>query len=216
MLHLSSLVGDLSAYEAQTLQLEDPRPHPPEAALSQLGLGLMNEVLDLTSNTALEDFQTIVCEALIGAFHSASQRIEREADRARDTLNGLVRTFDGSEVVDTEIQDATRKVVAADVAAMALDMVRDAAASGYTAATGDVWTPWKGSVRASRTTAAQVEARDVIRQREDRKHRATDPGALVVAFRASPIANGHEDANRIFDALNWALERCPPCATSAE
>ena len=33
----------------------------------------------------------------------------------------------------------------------------------YTTTTGEVWSPWKGSVKASRTTAAQIEARDALR-----------------------------------------------------
>ena len=69
----------LTAYEAQALELEDPRPYPPGRRPAQLGHGLMNEVLDLVTETALEDFAGLVCEALIGAFHSAAQRIERDA-----------------------------------------------------------------------------------------------------------------------------------------
>ena len=122
----------LTPFEAQALVLEDPRPYPPEAALHQLGQGLMNEVLDVICDTALEDVQTIITETLIGAFHSAAQRIERDADKARDTLNGLVRDFDGSEILDVEIQEATRKARAADVATLAMEIVRDAAAASYT------------------------------------------------------------------------------------
>ena len=66
----------LTHFEAQALLLEDQRPHPPEEALFQLGAGVMNELVDLLSETALEDFSGPICEALIGAFHSAAQRIE--------------------------------------------------------------------------------------------------------------------------------------------
>ncbi len=202
----------LTAYEARTLQLEDIRTHPPEAALSQLGHSLMTELMDVVGETALEDFHVLIGEALIGAFHSAAQRIERDADKARDQLSGLVRDFDGSEVLDTEIQDATRKARAADIATLAMEIVRDAAATTYTTTTGEVWSPWKGSVKASRTTAAQIEARDALRSAKARKHAATDPGATVVAFRAAPQADTAEDAGRIFDALNWAREQWPEMA----
>ena len=215
-MHLASfsplVTGQMTNFEAQALSLDDPRPHPHEDALAQLGHSLMNEVLDVFSDTALEDFQPIVAETLIGAFHSAAQRIEREADRARDDLNRLSRDFDGSEIADTEIQDATRKARAADVATMAMEFVRDSAAASYTTATGEVWTPWRGSVKASRTTAALIEARDAIRSRKARKHSATDPGATIVAFRASPMADTADDANRIFDALNWAQSQWPDMA----
>ena len=202
----------LSALEAQALLLEDPRPHPPEAALEQLGEVIMTELLDLTASTALEDFQPLIAEALIGAFHSAAQRIERDADKARDALKGLVRDFDGSEVLDVELQDATRRTRAADVAMLAVELIRDAASATYTLATGEVWSPWKGSVRPSRTTAAQVEARDALRAAKAMRHAAAAPGALLVAFRAAPQADTADDATRIFDALNWALAQWPGMA----
>ena len=93
----------LTPFEAQALLLEDPRPYPQEEALLQLGHGLVNEVLDLVLETPLEDFSGLICEAMIGAFHSAAQRVERDADKARDGLNGLLRDFDGSEILDVEI-----------------------------------------------------------------------------------------------------------------
>lgn len=204
--------GDLTRFEALALELADQRPHPPEDALSQLGQAMMTELLDLVGDTALEDYQALICEALIGAFHSASQRVERDADRARDVLNGLIRDFDGSEILDIEIQDATGRTKAADVAVMAVDMIRDGAAACYTVATGEVWSPWRGSVKASRTTAAQIEAREAIRARKARRHEGLNPGDAVIAFRAAPQADTALDANRIFDALNWARGEWPQMA----
>lgn len=209
---VSPLTGHLTHFEAQALSLDDPRPHPHEDALAQLGHVVLTETLDVFGDTALEDFQTIICETLIGAFHSAAQRIERDADRARDELNRLSRDFDGSEIADTEMQDATRKARAADVACLALEFVRDAAAASYTTATGEVWSPWKGHVKASRLTAAQIDARDALRTAKARKHAATDPGAVIVAFRAAPQADTEDDAHRIFDALNWAQAQWPDMA----
>ena len=206
------LTGALTHFEAQALTLDDPRPHPHEDALIQLGHAVLTETLDVFGDSSLEDFQAIICETLIGAFHSAAQRIERDADRARDELNRLSRDFDGSEIADTEMQDATRKARAADVACLALEFVRDAAAASYTTATGEVWSPWKGHVKASRVTAAQIEARDALRTAKARKHAATDPGATIVAFRAAPQADTEDDAHRIFDALNWAQAQWPDMA----
>lgn len=202
----------LTAYEAQALALENIRSHPPEAALHQLGQSLMTELLDIVGDSALEDFHVLIGEALIGAFHSVSQRIERDGDKARDQLGGLVRDFDGSEVLDTEIQEATLKARTADVATLAMEIVRDAASATYTTTTGEVWSPWRGSVKASRTTAAQIEARDALRAAKARKHAAADPGAVIIAFRAAPQADTAEDATRIFDALNWAYGEWPDMA----
>lgn len=200
----SFLTGDLSDFDQQVLALEDIRPYPTEEALSQLGTVTMNELLDTILDTGLEDHQTVICESLIGAFHSALGRLERDADRARDEVNRLNRDFDGSEIADTELQDATMKARKLDVAIAAVEFIRDAAHASYTAATGDVWTAWRGNVKASRVTAAQIQARDMIRASKAAKHAAVTPGAPVIAFRGSPKADTAVDAERIFDALNWA------------
>ncbi|MBI1684269.1 DUF2493 domain-containing protein [Caulobacter hibisci] len=203
------LTGPMSALEAQALTLDDPRPHPPEDALAQLGHVLMTEVLDLLTETALEDFQATIAETLIGAFHSAAMRIERDADRARDELRRQADDFDGSEIGDVDLQAAALRARAADVATLSVEMVRDAAAQTYHVATGESWKPWRGNIRASRLTAAQVEAKDVLRAAKARRHQLVSPGATVVAFRAAPQANTQVDGGRIFDALNWARQSWP-------
>jgi hypothetical protein len=198
-----------TSFDVQAAALEDSRPHPTEAALVQLGHALMSELIDLVGDTALEDVQAILAESLIGAFHSAAGRIEREADRVRDRMRWLERDFDGSEMADTELQDATRQTRALDVAQLAAELVRDAAADAYTTLTGEVWTAWRGSRRGTFLTAAQLEAKQAIRAIERRKAGEAELSGPVVAFRAAPSADGAEDAQRIFDALNWARSEWP-------
>jgi len=201
-----------SAFDDLADALGDPRPHPTEAALVQLGRALMTELLDVIADTALEDYQTILGEALIGAFHSAAARIERDADRARDTMRSLDRDFDGSEAADTELQEATTRAKAGDTATRAAELIRDAAAETWTVATGAVWTAWRGSRRGTRLTAAQLEAKQAIRAIRNRRAGEADPGGPVVAFRGAPTADTAEDAGRIFDALNWARTQWPDMA----
>lgn len=202
----------LTPYEAQAAALQDMRPHPSEGAVAHAGVACVTELLDLLADSALEDFQPVILESLIGAFHSAAQRIEREADRARDDLKRAHRDFDGTEIADTELQELTRKTGAADVAVMALELMRDHASQTYTVNTGEVWTPWKGSVKPNRVTAAVIEASDALRTARAKKSAATDAGAQIVVFRGSPKANTQEDAARIFDALNWARQEYPDMA----
>lgn len=201
-----------SAFDDLTASLGDGRPHPTEDALVQLGRALMTELVDVISDTALEDYQTILGEALIGAFHSAAGRIERDADRARDAMRALDRDFDGSEAADVELQEATAKARSGDAATMACETIRDAAAETWTIATGEVWTAWRGSRRGTHLTAAQLEAKQAIRAIRDRRSGAADPGGPVIAFRGAPTANTAEDAGRIFDALNWARSEWPDMA----
>lgn len=201
-----------SAFDDLTTGLGDARPHPTEEALAQLGRALMTELVDVISDTALEDYQTILGEALIGAFHSAAGRIERDADRARDAMRALDREFDGSEAADVELQEATTKARSGDAATQACELVRDAASDTWTIATGEVWTAWRGSRRGTHLTAAQLEAKQAIRAIRNRRAGDADPAGPVVAFRGAPTADTAEDAGRIFDALNWARETWPDMA----
>ena len=200
--------ADLDGFDARTAALQDPRPHPTEPQLLQLGQALMGEVLDAVLGGALEDHAVAICETLIGGLHAGVQRLERDADREREQLAALLHDFDGSEVADVDLQQAKARADALDVAAEALAFVRDAAAEAYAVATGETWSPWRGSVRGG-LTAAQVDAREALRAREQRRRADADPGDAVVAFRASPRSDTPEDARRIFDALNWARGEFP-------
>lgn len=201
-----------TAFDIRASALEDERPHPTEAALIQFGQALMTELLDLVGKTALQDVQTVLAESLIGAFHSAAGRIARDADRARDRVRQLDRDFDGSELADSELQAASGEARAADVAVEAIELIRDAASEAWTVASGEVWTAWRGSRRGTRLTAAQMEARQVLRAVAEKRQEARRPTGPIVAFRGAPLADTAEDAGRIFDALNWAREQWPDMA----
>jgi len=204
-----SIFGDLSRFEALCAAVQDDRPHPEQAELEQLGLALMTETLGVVSDTALEDYATPIAEGLIGAFHSIGLRLQRDWDRAADDVKRLTRDFDGSEILDVELQEATRRAYAAEAAVRAVEMVRDQANETYAALTGAVWTPWRGSTRRTASTAAQIDAREALRAKKAGAYRDVHPGDQVVAFRGSPEANTAVDCNRIYDALNWALETWP-------
>lgn len=182
---------------------------PEPAALEQLGHALMTEVLDVVADTSLEAFQCALAEGLIGAFQSVALRLQRDWDRAADTVRRISRDFDGSEVADVELQEATVKAHAAEAAVDAVERIRDAASAAYTVATGEVWSPWRGSVRRSACTAAQIDARAALQAKRARAQAASDPGTDVVAFRGAPRADTAIDASRIFDALNWARAQRP-------
>ncbi|TAJ71804.1 MAG: DUF2493 domain-containing protein [Phenylobacterium sp.] len=200
--------ADLDGFDARTAALQDPRPHPTEPQLVQLGRALLGEALDMLLGGALEDHVVPICETLIGGLHAGVQRLERDADREREQLADRLRTFDGSEVADVDLQEAKARADALDVAAAAMGFVRDAAAEAYAVATGEVWSPWRGSVRGG-ISAAQLDAQAALRAIEDRKRAVAHPGDEVVAFRASPRSDAPEDAGRIFDALNWARTEYP-------
>lgn len=195
--------------DAFTAALDDPRPWPSEAALAQAGAAVATELLDLLLGGALEDQAVLVLESVLGGLHTAVLRLERQADRSREALARGLAGFDGSEVADCELQAAKASTDAADGAVRAVERLRDAAAEVLATATGESWSPWRGGVRPSPTTAAQVDAAHALRARERARVQADHPGDQVVAFRGAPVATSPEDASRIFDALNWALGAYP-------
>lgn len=203
------LIGDLTGFEALCAAAQDDRPHPGADQLEQLGLALMTETLDVLTNTALEDITPTVAEALIGAFHSAALRLQRDFDRAADTVRRVSEAFDGSEVEDVQLQEATQQAHSAEAAIRAVELIRDAASQSYTAQTGEQWTPWKGGVRRTVSTAALIDARQALRAKKASALAAVDPGTCVVAFRGSPQADTLIDATRVYDGLNWALGQWP-------
>jgi hypothetical protein len=197
------------AFDSMTAALEDPRPHPTEAALAQLGQVVMDELLDVVLGTALEDHIGAVAEAVIGGLHNGVQRLERTADRSRDALARGLRDFDASEVADHDLQQAQTETDSADVAVRALEIVRDAAAEAYAVATGETWSPWRGGVRGHGATAAQLDAAHALRARQQSHLAEANAGDQVIAFRGAPNAVTPDDAMRIFDALNWAHAEWP-------
>lgn len=205
----SSFFAADAGFSGQRLLAAGDRLPPAEDALVQFGRAVMTELLDLIGDTALEAVRGLLTESLIGAFHSAVGRIERDADKARDRMRWLERDFDGSEPADVELQEATEMTRALDAAAGAIELIRDAASEMLTATTGEVWTAWRGSRRGTRLTAAQIEAKQALRAIADRKRTEAHPGGPIVAFRAAPSADTAQDAGRIFDALNWAREQWP-------
>jgi hypothetical protein len=188
------------------------RPFPELDQLAQVGDSIMNEVLDVVEGSPIEDHRTIIYESFIGGLHMAATRIERQGEKARADIKRLMRDFDGGEIADTELQAATALARNCDAAVEAMETMRDAAAKAYETATGDVWKAYQGSVKASRATAAMIDAKDALRAHRAAKHQATTPGAQVVAFRGSTDAVSAEDAGRIYDALNFAKSRFPDMA----
>jgi hypothetical protein len=208
-MHALTTSLSLSRYDAACADACHELPHPPQAQVEALGYSIATEMLDVLLGTALEEHVQVLMEGLIGGVHSAILRLQRQADRSADDMRRLQRDFDGSEIKDVELQDATVAFNRAEAAVMIAEVLRDAASETYTQATGEVWTPWRGSARNQATTFAMTEARDALRARDRRDQAMADPGAQVVVFRGARQACTQIDAMRIYDALNWAHAQFP-------
>ncbi|MFP1132914.1 DUF2493 domain-containing protein [Asticcacaulis sp. W401b] len=198
-----------TSYDHITGLANDPRPFPSEGEVEHLGHALMTEVLDVFGKDALEEHASMIAHCIIGGIHAAQQRIEREYDRASNELTSLHREFDGSEVKDTQIQDATDRSRYFEAVSVVLETFRRSAERTYEVQTGDVWTPYRGSTSNRLTTFAVMEAGETLRRKRQHAQKGAEPTAKYVVFRGVQSANTQADAERIMAALNYAKAQCP-------
>ncbi|ADU15379.1 DUF2493 domain-containing protein [Asticcacaulis excentricus] len=206
---MSLFAADTPSYDFIVSQTSDPRPFPSYGEVEHLGRVLITEIIDTFGKDALEEHASMIAHCIIGGIHAAQQRIEREYDRATLELNGLHREFDGSEVKDTQIQDATEKSRYFEAVAVVLETFRKQAELTYEVQTGDVWTPYRGSASNRLTTYAVMEAGETLRRKRQHAQKGAEPTARYVVFRGVQSANTQADAERIFAALNYARSQCP-------
>lgn len=198
-----------TSYDHVTGLANDPRPFPSEGEVEHLGHALMTEILDTFGKDAMEDHASMIAHCIIGGIHAAQQRIEREYDRATNELTGLHREFDGSEVKDSQIQDATDRSRLFEAVSVVLETFRRSAERTYEVQTGDVWTPYRGSTSNRLTTFAVMEAGETLRRKRQHAQKGAEPTAKYVVFRGVQSANTQADAERIFAALDYAKGQCP-------
>ena len=204
-------VTGLSMYDAYMEKANHDMPYPNQGEVEEGGENLAVTLLKIIMDTALEDHAAVIMEGVIGGLHSAVLRIEKEGDKARAKMTEVMRAFTGNEIEDEELTEATEQAYRADAAQLIVETLRDCAAEKYTHATGEVWTPWRGSAKnaARKSTFAQIEAQQALAAHKQQHNSMCQPGDSVVALRGIQNASSPTDASRIFDALNYALEQFP-------
>ena len=90
----------------------------------------------------------------------------------------------GSEIKSRELELVTDRVQNLGDRRDAFEAMRDLAADGYRAETGDTWRPRNGShsSQTGKLTSAAIDARDYLRARKDRETSAHLPEGTLVAF----------------------------------
>ena len=192
----------MNAYQGTCALADDDRGYPEQDQLVGTSQAIMSEFLDMIIDTALEDHIRTIAESLIGGVQSAIIRLTRDLDKATDKIKGLTRDFDGSEIMDVELHEATLTARRIEAAVTAIEMVRDTFAETYTVVTGEVWTPWKGSAGTSGATASLIDARDALKARRAKQQGRADVGENIIVFRGAKSANTDEDRVRIWSGLD--------------
>ena len=134
--------------------------------------------------TQLADERESLLWGFVNALHAQVQRLDRGVDKIAPEMKDLGQEQDGSEIKSRELELLTDRVQNLGDRRDAFEAMRDLAAEGYRAETGDTWRPRNGShsSQTGKLTSAAIDARDYLRARKDRETSAHLPEGTLVAF----------------------------------
>ncbi len=171
----TSLAAQLAQLELGHLSIERIGPtaisEPPDPeAVAQTLSAVWSDLFALFPETALEDDAEELAWGLVNLFHRAAAKRSAQIDRATDEIRCLLASADGSEIHASELESQVERARSAEIAMLALEAFREAAASLYMNETGSSWRPAGGSrLNHSRgLTSAVVDGRDFLRARPRR------------------------------------------------
>ena len=134
--------------------------------------------------TQLADERESLLWGFVNALHAQVQRLDRGIDKIAPEMKDLGQEQDGSEIKSRELELLTDRVQNLGDRRDAFEAMRDLAAEGYRAETGDTWRPRNGShsSQTGKLTSAAIDARDYLRARKDRETSAHLPEGTLVGF----------------------------------
>ena len=102
---------------------------PVREAVEQTLEAVWSDLFALVSGTALEADAEDLGWAFVNLFHRSATRKSTALDRATDEVRALVATADGSEILTHELETQVERAQCAEAAMLALEEMREVAAS---------------------------------------------------------------------------------------
>lgn len=208
----TSLAAQLAQLELGHLRVErvdhsaaTNEPPDPDAVTQTLS-AIWSDLFALFPDTALEDDAEELAWGLVNLFHRAAAKRNAQVDRATDEIRCLLASADGSEIHSTELEKQIDRARAAEIAMLALESFREAAALLYMNETGSSWRPAGGSRlnHARGLTSAVVDGRDFLRARAEAQRTAAMPQGTPVVFAGGRLTFGTQDDAATFGSNLWA------------
>ena len=159
-------------------------------------------------NTGLASEVEPLAHAFATMFQRRATVLEETADRLKDKIAALIRSQDGSEIAEVELETAQRQFEVAYEKADALKLMAEAAAEAYERETGGAYV----SVTGSRTTPRAMETGAVFEAKrllEAADRAEAERNKVEGTFIAVAGSSDWADHARIFARLDAARERCP-------
>jgi hypothetical protein len=199
-----SIYDDISTFgllgEDYTPPIAD---HEAIAGQAQLAVAGVFEALQ---DAGLETFARSIGWGVVNSVHREIEKLERKLDDNAAAIRDLDATQDGSEVRDVELQDAMTLQERMAECREALVTFREGAAEAFATATGEPWLPRSGNRTGHGVTAAQMDARAMLKAQRDK--RAADLNPQGPRY----IVAGHKDwtdVDAIFSRLDALKDRKP-------
>ena len=165
-------------------------------------------IVGTIQNTGLASEVEPLAHAFATLFQRRATVLDEAADRLKQKIGGLIRSQDGSEVAEVELERAQAQFEAAWNKAVALRLMAEAAAEAYERETGDAYVPVTGSRTTPRAmeTGAVFEAKKLLEaaDRAEAERNRVDGTFVAVAGSSDWI-----DTAPIWKRLDAARERCP-------
>ena len=184
----------------------DPSDFPCEEAVEQTLSAVWSDMFVMFSGTSLEADAEDVAWGFVNLFHRAANRKSTQLDRASDEVRALLAAADGSEVHSSNLEEQVERAQAAEASMMAFEQMREVAASLYLDEVGSSWKPMTGSrpSHSAKLTSAVIDARDFLRAKSERRHKAHMPEGTPVVFAGGRSSFQTVDEAKAFADLVWS------------
>lgn len=211
----TTLAAQLAALELGHLSITNDRgtralARPEPEAIDHTLAAVWSDLFALFTDTILEDQAEELGWGFVNLFHRAATKASTRIDRATDEIRLLLATADGSEVHTSELEQQVERAQDAEAEMLALENLRETAASLYLAETGSSWKPAGGSRlnHDALTTSAVVQGREFLKARAEGKRRAAMPEGTPVVFAGGrQTFQATDDAKAYGDAIWQTLDR---------
>lgn len=185
----------------------DTRPMPEPEQLQAAASALFAAIADNFSDTGLEGELEDLAWSLVDVVHRKVDRVQRRLDDNELKQRDLHDQQDGSEVMSTQLEDATDKGRFEEAKRDAFERLREYTITEFEKLTGSDWRPRTKSVVNHRNmTAAMIDSREMRNaQRYARTHVLRPKGPMVL-FSGGKDCN---DITKIWSVLDKTREKHP-------
>ncbi|WP_419901180.1 DUF2493 domain-containing protein [Kiloniella sp.] len=163
---------------------------------------IMTSLADQLEHSVLDDLTSVILSDLVNIFNRRANSIGVKIDKESYGIKDLLASQDGSEINDTLLQDAQRKMEILEGQQLALEQFCLCAGEVFETITGKAWMPHTRQSLANRKqqTASVIDAKDFLKARKVNE-------TLVHLPKGTPILFSGDQKITDMDKVTGVLDR---------